>query len=121
MSLRDQIRADLPIFTNPEELGDVREFRINDGMGGFIVRNIEVAWDEDSAEQKPVVTIHGVYLCDVMCYIAASDLPRPPVPGELIYSPANKPWEVVKVTDLMFMYELALAAMRSQPGKYGSN
>jgi len=122
MSLRAQFPSDVDrIFINEDEMADWREFRINDGAGGFRVFTAKCVWDKEIAKRQPIVTIHGVYLCDVMCYIAAKDLPRTPVAGELLYSPANSPYEVIDCTIEESLYAIALAAYRSQPGHYGSN
>jgi hypothetical protein len=122
MSLREQFAPDARrIHLNPDEHASEREFRINNGLGGFTVFTAIVVWDEPAAEQRPMVTKFGVYMGDVICYIMAEDLPRAPVAGELIYSPANRPFEVIKCTDEEGVYMLGLAAYRSQPGHYGSN
>jgi hypothetical protein len=122
VALREQFAPDIDrVFINTDEHATVREFRISNGAGGFIVFTAEVVWDEEAAEQKPVVAIHGMYQGDVICYIAAKYLPRKPVAGELIYTPANKPWEVLKCTEEESCYMLALSATRSQPGAYGRN
>lgn len=106
---------------NQNEHAHDREFRISDGLGGFKIFRTIVIWDEDAAKRQAIVTIHGIYMGSVICQIHQDDLPRPPVAGELIYSPANKPWEVLQVTDEEMMWVLALAATRSQPGHYGAN
>ena len=122
MSLRDQFTVDnRRIFLNKEEHATEREFRISDGHGGFKLFTAVVLWDEDAAKKQPVVATHGMYMGDVICQIHSDDLPRKPVAGELIYSPANKPWEVLQCTDEEWMYVLALTATRSQPGYYGAN
>jgi hypothetical protein len=122
MSLREQFAPDLAnTFVNPDEFATVREFRISNGQGGWTVFTCPVVWDNDAAKQLPVVKIHGVYLGDVLCYIEHKYLPRRPVAGELIYSPANQPWEVLDVTDEESCWKLALSATRSQPGRYGNN
>lgn len=122
MSLREQFPVDVDrVFINTDEHATVREFRISDGHGGFRVFLAKVVWDNEMAKQMPVVKIHGVYYGDVICYIAHSDLPRPPVAGELIYSPANSPHEVLDVTDEESCWRLALYSTRSQPGAYGRN
>jgi hypothetical protein len=122
MSLRDQFPVDLDrVFHNKEEMATEREFRISDGQGGFRLFVAIVVWDDEQAKQMPVVKIHGVYQGDVICYIQHKDLPRPPVAGELIYSPANKVWEVIDVTDEESEWKLALSGTRSQPGHYGNN
>ena len=122
MSLREQFVPDLDrVFINVQEFGTVREFRINDGMGGFKIFQAKVVWDKDAVKMNPVVTVHGVFMGDVRCYIRHQDLPRAPVAGELIYSPANQPWEVLDCTDAESLYELSLAAARSQPSMYGRN
>jgi hypothetical protein len=122
MSLRDQFVPDLDnVFINVDEFGEVREFRISDGQNGFLVFQAKVVWDKDAVRDQPVVTIHGVFMGDVRCYIRHSDLPRAPVAGELLYSPANTPWEVIDCTDAESLYELSLAAYRSQPTTYGKN
>src|SRR5262245_20391557 len=122
MSLRDQFVPDLDvIFMNVGEMAEWREFRINDGHGSFLVFKARCVWDKEMAKQQPVVARMGVYLGDVVCYIMARDLPRVPVAGELIYSPANQPWEVLDHTIEENCYRLVLAAYRSQPAHYGAN
>jgi hypothetical protein len=122
MSLREQFAVDLDrVFVNSDEFATVREFRISDGHGGFTVFTTKVVWDTEASKQMPMVKIHGVYMGDVICYIEHKYLPRMPVAGELIYSPANQPWEVLDATDEESCYKLALSATRSQPGKYGNN
>jgi len=122
MSLRDDFEPDLAtVFVNTEEFATVREFRISDGQGGFIVFNAPVVWDKDAVKKQPLVTIHGVFMGDVRCYIEHKYLPRAPVAGETIYSPANQPWEVIDCMDAESLWELSLAAMRSQPTMYGRN
>lgn len=122
MGLRQQFAPDLAnVFENTDEFATTREFRINDGHGGWLIFNCPVVWDEEAVKQMPLVTIHGVYMGDVRCYIEHKYLPRMPLAGELIYSPANSPWEVLDCTDEESCYVLALHARRSQPAAYGSN
>jgi hypothetical protein len=122
VSLREQFAPDLAnVFVNTDEFATGREFRINDGHGGFRLFNAPVVWDTEAAKRHPLVAIHGVYLGDVICYIEHRYLPRRPVAGELLYSPANQPWEVIDCTDEESCYKLALSATRSQPGAYGRN
>jgi len=109
------------IFMRLNEFATTREFRISDGHGGFIVFQAPVVWDKDAVREQPLVTVHGVFMGDVRCYIAHKYLPRAPVAGEIIYSPANQPWEVLDCTDAESLYELSLAAARSQPTMYGRN
>jgi hypothetical protein len=122
VSLREQFAPDLVnVFHNTDEFATTREFRVSNGHGGFNVFAADVVWDEEAAKKQPVVAIHGVYMGDVICHIKHLDLPRAPVAGELIYSPANKPWEVLQVTDEESEWVLALSATRSQPAFYGGN
>jgi hypothetical protein len=122
VSLRDQFVPDINrIFMRTYEFATLREFRISDGHGGYIVFTCPVVWDKDAVKQQPLVTIHGVFMGDVRCYIAHQYLPRAPVAGEIIYSPANQPWEVLNVTDAESLYEMSLSATRSQPSMYGNN
>jgi hypothetical protein len=122
MSLREQFPVDVDrTFINVDEMGEMREFRISDGAGGFKLFTAKVVWDKQMAKENPLTTRHGIYLGDVMCYIASKDLPRAPVAGELLYSPANAPYEVIDCTIEESLYSIALAAYRSQPGHYGSN
>lgn len=109
------------VFVNTDEFATLREFRISDGRGGFLVFNAKVVWDTEAAKVHPLVSIHGMYLGDVICYLQHKYVPRMPVAGELIYSPANQPWEVLDCTDEEGCYKLALSATRSQPGAYGRN
>lgn len=122
MALNEQFIPDLDrIFINVDEMAHWREFRIADGAGDFRVFNAKVVWDREAAKQQPIVKIHGVYLADVICHIGDWDLPRPPVAGELLYSPANQPYEVIDITIEEHLYVIALAAYKSIPGHYGSN
>jgi hypothetical protein len=122
MSLRDQFAADISdVFTNTDEFATTREFRIADGQGGFKVFTAPVVWDEEMAKTHTITKIHGIYMGEVICFIKHEYLPHAPVAGELIYSPANKPWEVLDVTDEEDCYKLALSSTRSQPGYYGNN
>ena len=92
MSLRAQFPVDLVnVFHNTDEFATTREFRMSDGQGGFVVKNIDVVWDEEEAKRYPVVTIHGITNAAVICFVQHKDLPRPPLAGEIIYSPANQP------------------------------
>jgi hypothetical protein len=119
MSLRDNFPTDLAnIFMNTGEMATTREFRIADGLGGFTLFAAPVIWDQEASKEIPLVKIHGVYMGDVRCHIEAKYLPRIPVAGELIYSPANQLWEVLDVTDEESCYVLALSATRSQAGSY---
>ena len=108
-------------FMDTGVFAEEREFRISDGSGGFRIFECPVVWDKDAIKQEPVVTVHGVFMGDVRCYIKDSYLPRAPVAGELIYSPANQPWEVLDCTIAEHLYELSLSAQRSQPSMYGKN
>lgn len=122
MSLREQFPVDLDdTFIETSEFATVREFRINDGHGGFKLFTAKVVWDKEMAKQMPIVKVHGVYLADVICYMPHKLLPRMPIAGELIYSPANSPYEVIDITDEESCYMIALSAYRSQPGNYGGN
>ena len=124
MSLCDQFASDVNrIFINVDEMGDWLEFRISDGHGGFTVKTIKVVWDRDHAKENPMTTRFGVFYCDVMCFMAAADLPRAPVAGEIIYSPANQPWEVVECWYEEKMFSIALRAVTSQPvnSQFGRN
>jgi len=122
MSLREQFPRDLDrVFINPDEFATWREFRISDGHGSFIVFIAKTVWDNEAAKQLPIVKIHGVYQGELVAYIPHTLLPRAPVAGELIYSPANKPWEVMDVTDEESCWKVALSSTRSQPGFYGNN
>jgi hypothetical protein len=122
MALREQFAADIDsIFMRLHEFATEREFRIGDGHGGFIVFVCPVVWDKDAVRKQPLVTVHGVFMGDVRCYIAHKYLPRAPLAGEIIYSPANSPWEVIDCMDAESCYEISLAAYRSQPSKYGAN
>jgi hypothetical protein len=120
--LRDQFASDLAtVFVVTDEFATERQFRINNGAGGFTVFTAPVVWDNEMAKRHPLVSIHGIYLGDVICFIEHKYLTRMPLAGEIIYSPANSPWEVLDCTDEESCYKLALSAFRSQPGKYGSN
>jgi hypothetical protein len=117
MSLRDQFVPDLSnIFVNTDEFATTREFRIADGLNGFKVFNAPVVWDEEQAKEHPLVKIHGMYMGDVIMFIEHKYLPRMPYAGEMIYSPANKPWEILDCTDEESCYKIALSATRSHPG-----
>jgi hypothetical protein len=121
-AFKEQIVSDLSTtFINVDELGKIVQVRVSDGMGGFTVSNIPVVWDNEMAKRHPLVSIHGMYLGDVIVFIEHKYLPRMPLAGEIIYIPANNPWEVLDCTDEESCYKLALSAYRSQPGRYGNN
>lgn len=122
MSLRDNFAPDLAnVFMNTDEMAATREFRISDGFGGFLIFNASVVWDQEASKEMPMVKIHGVYMGDVRCHIEAKYLPRIPVAGEMIYSPANQQFEILDVTDEEGCYVLSLTSTRSQPAKFGNN
>jgi len=122
MSLRDQFAPDVDrIWMNTDQFATNRQFRISDGHDGFLVFTCPVVWDEDQVRQEPIATVHGVFMGNVACYIASKYLPRAPLAGEVIYSPANQPWEVLDCVIAESLYELKLAAYRSPPSQYGQN
>jgi hypothetical protein len=115
------LRRDTAVHVNPREMGECREFRIADGASGFAVFYAPCVWDREAAKQMPVVKNMGVFQGDVVCYIQAWLLPRMPVAGELIYSPANSPYEVISCTDEEGIYVMNLFGTRSHPARYGKN
>lgn len=122
MALRDNFASDLAtVFMNTSEMATTREFRISDGMGGFTVFSAPVIWDQEASKEMPMVKIHGVYMGDVRCHIEAKYLPRIPVAGELIYSPATKIWEVIDCEDEEGCYVMSLSSTRSQSGRFANN
>lgn len=122
MSLRDNFAPDLAnVFMNTDEMATTREFRISDGFGGFTTFLAPVQWDGEASKEMPMVKIHGVYMGDVRCHIEAKYLPRIPVAGEIIYSPANQQFEILDVTDEEGCYVLSLTSTRSQLAKFGNN
>lgn len=121
MSLHTQMIGDLTrIFMNLDEFATLREFRIQDGLGGFLIFNKPVVWDVDTAKASPIFTPAGLIMCDVRCYIRASDLPRVPLAEEIIYSPANQQWKVLACTIAEGLYEMPLIAYRSSPAMFGT-
>lgn len=115
--LRDNFATDLStVFMNTAEMATTREFRISDGMGGFTIFDAPVVWDQEGSKDMPMVKIQGVFMGDVRCHIEAKYLPRIPLAGEIIYSPANQVWECIDVTDEEGCYVLGLSATRSQAG-----
>ena len=122
MALREQFIPDLDrVFLKDSEHATWREFRISDGHGGFRLFRAKVGWFDEESRELMVVKIHGIYRGDVVCYMKHADLPRPPVAGELLYSPANRPWEVLDVTDEEGCWKMTLYGTRTQPGYYGKN
>lgn len=110
MALRDQFVPDLEnVFHNVDEFGPFREFRISNGRGGFATFWAPCVWDSDTLKQLSVKA-QGVFLGDVMCYIQASQLPRRPLAGEIIYSPANVGWLIVESVDEEGQYNLSLSS-----------
>jgi hypothetical protein len=121
MSLREQMYSDRRnVFFNTDEHATVEEFRINNGQGGFTVFNATVIHDTDQLKRL-ATTRMGVYQGDELLYIMHEDLPRRPLAGELIYSPANKPLEVMECHDEEGVWVLLLSSTRSQPAHYGGN
>lgn len=118
--LKDLFAPDVErIFINVDEFGDYREFRFADGAGGFYVKTIKVVWDEDKSHMQAVSTANGIVYADVACFIASKDLPRAPVAGEMLYSPANQPFEILLCTLTPALYELQLQRYMSKPTMFG--
>jgi hypothetical protein len=131
MALRDQLMSDWRAsFVNLNEFGELRTFRISDGLGGFIeLKNLPVLIDEEATKETPIVTAQEVYIGDMFVNIAADLLPRRPIAGELIYMseqiptdplgapledrPANVPYELLQVVDEVGVWRLALSAYRA--------
>jgi hypothetical protein len=118
------------VFVNLNEFGELRNFRISDGLGGFLeLKNLPVLIDEEATKETPIVTAQEVYIGDMFVSIAADLLPRRPIGGELIYMseqiptdrlglpledrPANVPYELLMVVDEVGVWRLALSAYRS--------
>jgi hypothetical protein len=121
VSLREQFALDLDnVFFNDKEHATWEEFRISNGLGGFIVFQAKIIHDTDELKRL-AVTRMGIYAGEELLYIRHTSLPRRPVVGELIYSPANKPWEVVSCWDEEGCYVVTMSSTRSSPAYYGGN
>lgn len=114
MSLRDQFVPDLDaIFYNTDEHATLREFRIADGKGRFIIFKARCVWDQEQTKERTVVKKYNVFLGDVVCHIGAWNLPRRPLAGEIIYSPRMQAWTIIDVTEEEGAYVLSLEAYGS--------
>jgi hypothetical protein len=121
MSLREQMYADRRrVFFNIGEHATTEEFRIATADGGFKVFTADVIHDTDQLKRL-AVTRMGVYQGEMLMYVMHEDLPRQPLAGELIYSPANKPLEVIESHEEEGLWVLLLSSTRSQPAYYGGN
>ena len=121
MSLREQMYSDRKsVFFRTDEHATTEEFRIANAQGGFKVFQAVVIHDTDQLKRL-AVTRMGVYQGDQLLYIMHEDLPRRPLAGELIYSPANKPLEVIECWDEEGVWMMTLSSTRSQPAYYGGN
>jgi hypothetical protein len=101
------------VFHNTGEFAHVREFRISDGQGGFVKFATKCVWDKEEAKNKPIVLAQGVYIADVACHLIKNRLPRPPLAGEIIYSPSKEAWTIMEISDEESEWVLFLAANRS--------
>jgi hypothetical protein len=67
VSLREQFPVDVDrVFINTDEHATWREFRISDGHGGFKLFTAKVVWYNEMAKQMAVVTVHGIYMGEVV-------------------------------------------------------
>jgi hypothetical protein len=80
--------------------GEEREFRIKVGSANaetYRLYTATVLWLTDRLQAKALADATGLvtFVSDVGLVIRASDIPRLPRPGELLYSPRNQAYVVV--------------------------
>ncbi len=100
MTLADQIAADLPIFVNSTEFGQVRDV----GISGFEPRPVSCVLDDDLRLPNAA---DGVFLSESLLHVMKSDLPAVPLITQRM-SVDGKLGNVVKVDEAMGMLSIRL-------------
>lgn len=141
MSLKEQFGPDLdPVFFNPEEFGEIctdpETGEVMDGRRFEIIENgvkkvftTKCVWDKYAVHTRLIVQQQGVYLGDVMWFVAKSCFMVAPKPDEIIYTwednlnrdgpPHVDPrrarpsltklgYRIIQVIDSEYCYEIAL-------------
>jgi hypothetical protein len=79
--------------------GEVRSFWVQSSSGKGIFKELRIMslWYEDTKAPKSLIGSDGVFSCDAILILRSSDLPRRPVPGELLHHPRNIPWQICRI------------------------
>ena len=96
-----------------EVAGELRELVISDGNKGQVTINKRVIWATDALSRPTITRIGGVFLGDVLLSMWETDLPRQPFPGEFLYSPKEKQWEILGCFHSNGVFYLTLHATRA--------
>jgi hypothetical protein len=131
-TLKDQFAPDLdPVFFNPDEFGERniephvnplsgaavrgagRQFAIIGPDGAEKVFIAKCVWDKSEVQRRMIVQQQGVYIGDVMLFIAKSWFAVQPRPEEILYTwdqgnPNRSRYRIIQVVDAEECYEMSL-------------
>jgi hypothetical protein len=124
MSLKDELLPDFEaVFTNPTEFGEGTEdplvpgeYKLREFMFVNKIFTALCVWDKDHMKQRFIVQQQGVFIGDVMLFIATKYFKQgevlvEPKPEEILYSPKEVGWIISEVTEAGDVYEIALVKL----------
>ena len=103
MGFKDQVQADMAVFFNPDEFGELH--RVGD-------RQLHVIVDNDRLMKRSQVEFDGLHLGEVLFYVRADEYGALPQPGALLFFD-GKPHAVFNSRDDGGVYEIILTQNRS--------
>jgi hypothetical protein len=69
---------------------------------------LEGFWFEDVTAAKQMIGSDIVFSCEAVMVLRTQDLPRRPLPGELLFYPKNQAWQIVESIELEGRYQIGL-------------
>lgn len=119
IQLRDTFESDFEaVLANPGEMGDIMTFEIvENGMPKVFTTNC--VWDTHTLKTRMVVAQQGVYLGEVLWFIASKWFKYMPKAEEVVFRIVDRPngrkikeaWRVLDITDAASVYEISLDRM----------
>jgi hypothetical protein len=111
-TLKSQFESDfIEVFAEITEFARTMTFEIADGQVG-------VVWDTEILKERAVVQQMGVYLGDVLLFIAKRWFSSEPQPEEVIYEirqlahrEVKVGWRILDIVDVEKVYEVSLSRL----------
>jgi hypothetical protein len=69
---------------------------------------LEGFWFEDVTAAKTLIGSDIVFSCEAVLVVRTQDLPRRPLPGELLFYPKNQAWQIIESIELEGRYQIGL-------------
>jgi hypothetical protein len=107
----DNAQAAFSHFSTPAMGGRRDQVWINDGTGKNTLKAVTLTfrWQND----RLLMDSGAVIICDANLICRAADLPRRPLPGELLHYPRNQVWQVTDSYESQGLYFVALNQNRT--------